>query len=71
VPRLCYLEHTVNSSPARLKALLQERHWQTYRTFKREYDKAARSVDSALVGTWPSRAVGTLAVRRAQGIALP
>jgi hypothetical protein len=40
----------------RLKVLLQERHWQTYRTFQREYDKAARSVDLALVGTWPSRA---------------
>jgi hypothetical protein len=46
----------MNTSPARLKALLQERRWQTYRTFQREYDKAARSVDSALVGTWPSRA---------------
>lgn len=44
------------NSPARLRLLLQERHWQTYRTFQREYDKAARSVDPALVGTWPSRA---------------
>jgi len=42
--------------PARLKVLLQERHWQTYRTFQREYDKAARSLDAALVGSWPSRA---------------
>jgi len=46
----------MNTSPVRLKALLQERRWQTYRTFQREYDKAARSVDSALVGGWPSRA---------------
>jgi hypothetical protein len=56
VPRLCYLERTMDSSPATLKVLLQERHWQTYRTFQREYDKAARSVDPALVGSWPSRA---------------
>jgi hypothetical protein len=46
----------MNSSPARLKVLLQERHWQTYRTFKHEYDRAARSVDPVLVGGWPSRA---------------
>src|SRR5579859_7883988 len=46
----------MNSTPLRLKVLLQERHWQTYRTFQREYDKAARSVDPALVGTSPSRA---------------
>lgn len=44
------------SSPVRLKALLQERRWQTYRTFQREYDKAARSVDPVLVRSWPSRA---------------
>lgn len=56
VSRPCYLRCMMNGSPARLKVLLQERHWQTYRTFQREYDKAARSVDPALVGTWPSRA---------------
>jgi hypothetical protein len=39
-----------------LKVLLRERHWQTYRTFCREYDKAAATVDSYLVGSWPSRA---------------
>ncbi|GAA4718840.1 hypothetical protein [Phytohabitans rumicis] len=39
-----------------LKSLLQERHWQTYRTFCVEYDKAARKIDPHLVGTWPSRA---------------
>lgn len=56
VTRLCYLDGTMTSSPARLKVLLQERHWQTYRTFRREYDKAARSIDAGLVGTCPSRA---------------
>ncbi|MBC6460568.1 hypothetical protein [Actinomadura sp. HBU206391] len=42
--------------PVRLKVLLRERHWQTYRTFCTEYDKAARAVDPDLVGGWPSRA---------------
>lgn len=40
----------------RLKYLLAQHHWQTYRTFCAEYDKAARLVDPTLVGTWPSRA---------------
>jgi hypothetical protein len=40
----------------RLKVLLQQRHWQTYRTFCAEYDKAAKQIDSSLVGLWPSRA---------------
>ncbi len=44
------------STPVRLKFLLRDRHWQTYRTFCNEYDKAARSIDPKLVGTWPSRA---------------
>ncbi|GHE39266.1 hypothetical protein GCM10017673_47130 [Streptosporangium violaceochromogenes] len=39
-----------------LKTLLQQRHWQTYRTFCKEYDKAAKAVDSTLQGKWPSRA---------------
>lgn len=39
-----------------LKTLLQQRHWQTYSTFCKEYDKAARRVDPALQGGWPSRA---------------
>lgn len=47
---------SMTGSVVRLKALLQERRWQTYRTFQREYDKAARSVDPHLVGSWPSRA---------------
>jgi hypothetical protein len=42
--------------PVRLKALLLDRHWQKYSTFCREYQKAARSVDSALARTYPSRA---------------
>lgn len=40
----------------RLKALLRQRHWQTYRTFCAEYDKVAETIDEDLVGTWPSRA---------------
>lgn len=39
-----------------LKALLRQRHWQTYSTFCAEYDKVARTVDPRLAGTWPSRA---------------
>ncbi|WP_344266270.1 hypothetical protein [Actinomadura napierensis] len=39
-----------------MKLLLLERHWQTHRTFASEYDKAARKVDTALVGKGPSRA---------------
>jgi hypothetical protein len=42
--------------PIRLKLLLQQRHWQTYRTFCRQYDKVAETLDPCLVGTWPSRA---------------
>jgi hypothetical protein len=40
----------------RLKALLRERHWQTYKTFTSEYDKAARSIDPRLADSVPSRA---------------
>jgi hypothetical protein len=39
-----------------LKTLLCQRHWQTYRTFCREYDKAAATIDKTLIGSWPSRA---------------
>jgi hypothetical protein len=46
----------MTNAPVRLKALLRERHWQTYRTFNAEYDKAARKVDPVLVGNGPSRA---------------
>jgi hypothetical protein len=38
-----------------LKDLLRERHWQTYATFCRQYDDAARGIDRVLVGRWPSR----------------
>jgi hypothetical protein len=38
-----------------LKELLRQRHWQTYSTFRRQYDQAARTVDPVLVGRWPSR----------------
>jgi hypothetical protein len=40
----------------RLRDALRARHWQTYRTFCREYDRAAKGLDPHLVGTWPSRA---------------
>ncbi len=46
----------MTAQPILLKSLLLERHWQTYRTFCHEYDKAARKVDATLVGSWPSRA---------------
>jgi hypothetical protein len=39
-----------------LKTLLTQRHWQTYSTFCKEYDKAAKKVDPSLQGRWPSRA---------------
>jgi len=38
-----------------LRELLRQRHWQTYATFCRRYDEAARRTDPALVGRWPSR----------------
>jgi hypothetical protein len=44
-----------NGSELRLRALLRQRHWQTYRTFKAEYDRAAKAVDPRLIGSWPSR----------------
>ncbi|GLY74397.1 hypothetical protein [Actinoallomurus iriomotensis] len=44
------------TAPVRLKVLLRERHWQTYRTFTAEYDKAAKKVDPSLEGAGPSRA---------------
>ncbi len=42
--------------PILLRSLLEARHWQTYRTFCAEYDKAARKIAPELVKTWPSRA---------------
>jgi hypothetical protein len=44
------------ADPVVLKDLLRQRHWQTYRTFCSQYDKAAKTIDSALVGSYPSRA---------------
>lgn len=44
-----------DGSELRLRALLRQRHWQTFRTFKAEYDRAAKAVDPGLIGTWPSR----------------
>lgn len=44
------------AEPALLRDLLRERHWQIYRTFCMQYDKAARTVDASYVGTYPSRA---------------
>jgi hypothetical protein len=46
----------MTAQPVRLKRLLRQQHLQTYGTFRREYDKAARSVDAELEGTAPSRA---------------
>ena len=40
----------------RLKDAVRERRWTVYRTFCREYDKAARAVDPALIGSYPSKA---------------
>ncbi len=44
------------AGPVVLKKLLCDRHWQVYRTFCVEYDKAARGIDRTLLGTYPSRA---------------
>ncbi|BCJ55074.1 hypothetical protein Asp14428_65490 [Actinoplanes sp. NBRC 14428] len=46
----------MSATPVLLKTLLQRRHWQTYRTFCSEYDKAASRIDPLLKGRWPSRA---------------
>jgi hypothetical protein len=46
----------MSNPPLRLRMLLREKHWQTHRTFRAEYDKAAKSIDPKLVGTGPSRA---------------
>lgn len=47
---------TAAVEPVRLKAVLRQKHLQTYNAFCREYDRAARKVDPELVGTYPSRA---------------
>jgi hypothetical protein len=43
------------AEPVLLKKLLADRHWQSYSTFCRQYDKAARTIDKELVGSYPSR----------------
>jgi hypothetical protein len=48
--------NSLNTKPVVLKALLQQRHMQTYSAFCREYDKVAADVDRTLKGGWPSRA---------------
>jgi hypothetical protein len=45
----------MTDEPVALKALLRQRHWK-YATFCSEYDKAAKTLDPSLTGTWPSRA---------------
>lgn len=42
--------------PILLKTLLKQKHWQTYRTFCSQYDRAAHAIDATLVGSYPSRA---------------
>ena len=44
------------TDPVVLRDLLRDKHWQTHKTFCREYDKAARKIDSSYVGSHPSRA---------------
>src|SRR5690606_405031 len=46
----------MSDRPILLKVLLKQRRWHAYGTFQREYDKAAKTIDPALVRTWPSRA---------------
>lgn len=43
------------ANPVVLRDLLRDKHWQTYATFCREYDKAAVKIDPSYVGTYPSR----------------
>jgi hypothetical protein len=40
----------------KLRDLLRDRHWQNYRAFCLQYDRAAREIDPSYVGTYPSRA---------------
>lgn len=49
------LESTTDDVAITLKALLRLRHSQTYPTFKRLYEKAARTIDSTLVATCPTK----------------
>lgn len=40
----------------KLRDAVRARRWTVYKTFCREYDRAAKRIDPALVGTYPSRA---------------
>jgi hypothetical protein len=55
-PPIWRQKNGVSMPQIRLKSLLQQYHWQVYRTFCNEFDKAAKRVDQRLVGSWPSRA---------------
>ncbi len=46
----------MGAQQTRMRVLVQQKRWQNYTTFCRQYDKAARAVDPQLMGTWPSRA---------------
>jgi hypothetical protein len=43
------------AQPIALRTLLRQKHWK-YATFCTEFDKAAKSIDPSLTGSWPSRA---------------
>lgn len=47
---------TVDGESTLLKVLLRQRHWQKHSTFIKEWDKAAKSIDPQLVGSWPRHA---------------
>ncbi len=49
-------EATRGREPTLLKALLRARHWQKHSTFRKEWDKIAKTIDPQLVGTWPRHA---------------
>lgn len=49
-------EGVIVAEPVMLKNLLRQKHWQTYRMFCIQYDKAAEAIDASLVGGHPSRA---------------
>lgn len=43
----------METSGTLLKALLRQKHWQKHETFRRQYDKAAATVDRSLIGSAP------------------
>ncbi len=46
----------MNAPTTRLRNLIQDRHWQKHSTFVREFNKAAKAIDPALISACPSRA---------------